>query len=445
MSPRVQSVIGMNDVLPAEAARWRALEAAFHATCARYGFGEVRTPFCEYTELFVKGIGEGTDVVSKEMYTFEDRGGRSLTLRPEGTASAVRAYLEHAAGSEPVARWYYCGPMFRGEKPAKGRYRQFSQVGAEVYGDAGFSVDAELIDLAASFLRALGIPKFEVRINSLGSGDTRTRYEEALRAYFTPLRDKLSEDSQRRLEKNPLRIIDSKAPEDQALRPGAPDLIKFLGDDDKKHFDGVCEVLTKLGTPFVVDPTIVRGLDYYTRTIFELKDASGSLGAQDTLAAGGRYDNLVAQLGGKPTPAVGFAMGIERLLLAAPAPKAERAQSVAVIGIGNEAAVCAEALSIARELRSAGIVTHVDTRFGKPDRQFKYADRVGAQAGIVLGSSEVAAGTVVLKDLDVRSDFGAGGDRSQRKELDAKAQRTVPRGEVLAAVRALLGTAAEPK
>jgi histidyl-tRNA synthetase len=414
----------MNDILPADAARWHAMEEAYRSTCERYGFGEVRTPICEYTELFVRGVGETTDIVEKEMYTFEDRGGRSLTLRPEGTASAVRAYLS-IAGNEPLARWFYLGPMFRGERPAKGRYRQFYQLGAEVYGDGGPAVDAEIIDLAYVFMRRIGITHLEARINSLGSGDTRARYRQALVDYFTPQKDKLSADSQRRLHTNPLRIIDSKAPEDIALKAGAPKLTDHLGDEDRRHFDSVQEMLAKLGTPFVVDPTIVRGLDYYTRTIFEIKETSGMLGAQDTLGAGGRYDNLVAELGGKPTPAIGFALGCERLIIAAGAHTiAAHTPSAMVIAIAkaDEIAVQGEALAIARALRDAGIVTHIDTRFGKADRQFRQAEKHGARAGIVLGSSEVAAGTVNLKDLA------------------AKTQRTIARAQLVDEVRALLAS-----
>jgi histidyl-tRNA synthetase len=419
----LQSVPGMNDILPADAARWHAMEDAFRATCTRYGFGEVRTPLCEFTELFVRSVGETTDVVEKEMYTFEDRGGRSLTLRPEGTASAVRAYLNSIAGTEPFARWFYLGPMFRGERPAKGRYRQFHQMGAEVYGDAGPAVDAEVIDLAYAFMRRIGIEHVEVRLNSLGSGDTRARYRQALVDYFTPLKDQLSPASQRRLGTNPLRIIDSKAEADIALRPGAPKLIDHLSDEDRRHFDTVQSMLAKLGTPFVVDPTIVRGLDYYTRTIFELKETSGLLGAQDTLGAGGRYDNLVEELGGRPTPAIGWALGCERLLLAASGHTiAAHPPSAMVIAIAkaDETEVQGEALAIARALRDAGIVTHIDTRFGKADRQFRQAEKHGARAGVVIGGAEVAAGTVNLKDLF------------------AKTQRTISRNDLVDEVRTLL-------
>jgi len=413
----------MNDLLPADAGRWRAMEQAFHTACERAGFGEVRTPLCEYTELFVRGVGETTDVVEKEMYSFDDRGGRSLTLRPEGTAGAVRAYLESVAGSEPLARWYYLGPMFRGERPAKGRYRQFHQLGVEVYGDGSAAVDAEVIHLGATFLHDLGIANVDVRINSLGSGDARARHREALVRYFTPLRERLSVDSQRRLGTNPLRIIDSKAPEDIALRVDAPSMSEFLSDADRRHFDAVQAILTRLGVSFVVDPTIVRGLDYYTRTIFEFKDNSGALGAQNALGGGGRYDLLIEQLGGRPTPAVGFGLGCERLLLASQGHTiAAHAPSAMVIGLAKETEtdVQAEALALATELRAAGVVVHVDTRFGKADRQFRVAERHGARVGLIVGSAELASGTVNVKDLAART------------------QRAVARASVVNVVRTLL-------
>jgi histidyl-tRNA synthetase len=405
----LESVPGMNDVLPKDAVRWRGLEDSFRAVCERYGFGEVRTPMCEYTELFTRGIGEETDVVAKEMYTFEDRGGRSLTLRPEGTASAVRAYLEHSiANVEPVARWFYAGPMFRGERPAKGRYRQFHQVGAEVYGDGGAMVDAELIDMAYTFVRSLGISQAKVRINSLGSGDTKKRYSEALREYYAPLEDKLSVDSQRRLDTNPLRILDSKAPEDVALRAGAPKLLDFLSDEDRAHFDRVCATLTALGTPFEVDATIIRGLDYYTRTIFEITDTSGALGAQDALGGGGRYDKLIEELGGKPTPAVGFALGVERLLIASEGKGASTSPpaSFAVIAIDREQPerVQSEALVIAKALRDRAIVTFVDTRFGKFDKQIRHAERSQARFAVIVGAQELNDGVVKIKDLTRREE-----------------------------------------
>jgi histidyl-tRNA synthetase len=424
------TVPGMNDILPAEAAEWRALEDTFRHLCERHGFGEVRTPICEYLELFERGVGQTTDVVEKEMYALEDRGGRMLALRPENTAPAVRAYLAAKRGEHDpaVTRWYYLGPMFRGERPAKGRYRQFHQVGIEVYGDPGAAADAEVIALSNAFILALGIPQPRVCLNSLGSNATRARYRAALIEYFTPRASQLSADSQRRLAANPLRILDSKAPEDIAHKAGAPKLGDFLTDEERAHFDTVGTILTRLGVPFEVDPTVVRGLDYYTSTIFEFKDNSGGLGAQDTLGAGGRYDNLIAELGGKPslaTPAVGIALGIERLLLCAPARTDTRVPSAAVIAIakGGAAAIQAEALAIARELRDAGIVTHVDTRFGKADRQFVHATRVGARAGVVIGEAELAAGTVNLKDLD------------------AKSQQTIPRSDLVAQVRSLLATA----
>ncbi len=428
----LRSVPGMNDALPADSAQWQVLEGAFHAMAARYGFGEVRTPLCEFTELFSRGIGEETDVVAKEMYSFEDRGGRSLTLRPEGTASAVRAYIEHKmASKEPVSRWYYSGPMFRGERPAKGRYRQFHQVGAEVYGDPGPAADAELIDFAHSFVSSLGISQVKIRINSLGSGDTKVRYAQALRDYYTPFKAQLSADSQRRIDTNPLRILDSKSPEDVALRAGAPQLIGLLGDADRKHFDLVAAALTRIGTPFEIDPTIIRGLDYYTRTIFELTDTSGTLGAQDALGGGGRYDSLIQQLGGPVTPAVGFALGCERLLLAGSQAllraKVKTVCAVIAVDRTEPEKVQTEALVIARELRQAGLHVVADTRFGKIDRQFAHAERAGAQCAIILGADEVDKGILKLKNLLTREEV------------------TIPRASLISDVSALLATVAADK
>ncbi|MFK7991263.1 MAG: histidine--tRNA ligase, partial [Sandaracinaceae bacterium] len=312
----LRAVKGMNDVLPEEIPGWRRIEDAFWRTAERHRFFEVRTPVVEPTELFVRSIGEVTDIVEKEMYTFADKGAHSLTLRPEGTASAARAYIQHAVqGREPVSRWAYFGPMFRRERPARGRYRQFWQAGCEVYGDAGPFSDAEMIHMLVSLFRELGVEDLEVLVNSLGSGTTRPRYLEALVAYLEPHKDGLSDDSQRRLHENPLRVLDSKAPQDQEIAAGAPTILDYLEDDDRAHFDELKATLDALGTPYRVEPTLVRGLDYYSRTLFEIRGRGGELGAQNTLCGGGRYDGLLEELGGKPTPAIGFAMGIERLLL----------------------------------------------------------------------------------------------------------------------------------
>jgi histidyl-tRNA synthetase len=399
----LQAVSGMNDLLPADGqgARWHRLETAFRDTSVRYGFQEVRTPLCEYAELFQRGVGEATDIVEKEMYTFDDRGQRRLALRPEGTASAVRAAIEHSVlAREPVVRWSYVGAMFRAERPAKGRYRQFHQVGAEVYGDDSPAVDAEVIDLASSFLQSIGITKFIVRVNSLGGAETRARYREALLAYFAPHREALSPESQLRLERNPLRILDSKDPRDQAFKAGAPSLVDALTPEDRAHFERVQGFLTALGTPFVVDASLVRGLDYYSRTVFEIVDTSGSLGAQDALGGGGRYDQLFTDLGSaKPVPAFGFALGIERLLLAAPVEEERKPFRVAVVAVAkpDENTTHAGVLALARELRMHGFETVVDTRFGSMKSQMRRANDLAAAVVLLIGSNELAAEQVSMK------------------------------------------------
>jgi histidyl-tRNA synthetase len=402
MAPPI-AVTGMNDILPGESARWQALETAFRTVCDRYGYREVRTPVCEYVELFSRGIGGGTDIVQKEMYTFDDRGERTLALRPEGTAGAVRAVLEHGVlAKEPVVRWYYTGPMFRAERPAKGRYRQFYQVGVEVYGDASPAADAECIELATRFIRDLGITDVKVRVNSLGGEGTRARYRDALVAYFTPLREQLSPESQSRLERNPLRILDSKDPRDLPLKAAAPSILDALDPDDRAHFDAVCALLHTLEVAHVVDPTLVRGLDYYTRTVFEIVDTSGSLGAQDALGGGGRYDRLFLNLGADASvPAFGFGLGVERLLLSAPEPVARKGFSVAVVAAakGDNLTVTGAALALARDLRAREVTAHVDTRFVSMKSQFRRADDLGASMVLILGDSEVQSGEVTVKTM----------------------------------------------
>ncbi len=422
-----QAVPGMNDVLPREVVRWRALEDAFRSTCERYGYREVRTPVCEYTELFQRSIGEVTDIVQKEMYTFTDAGERSLTLRPEGTAGAARAALEHAVlGAEPVARWFYLGPMFRAEKPARGRFREFHQVGAECYGDDSPAVDAEAIDLAVSYLHALGISRYTVRVNSIGSAATRAAWRESLVAYFAPLRETLSPESQARLTRNPMRILDSKDPRDLAVIPQAPSVLDALSPEDRAHFDKVLAFLDALGTTYTVDPGLVRGLDYYTRTVFEIVDTSDALGAQNALGGGGRYDGLFTELSPDAhVPAVGFAMGVERLLLAAPVRPVPTRFAVAVVAAArsDETSLHAAVLALAHELRTAGVETYVDTRFKSMKSQMRRVDDLGARLVLVLGGNELARGTVTVRDMA------------------AHLQTDVDRGNVVAHVRSLASTA----
>jgi histidyl-tRNA synthetase len=393
----LRAVKGMNDILPDEAARWQRLEAAFREHVALHGYDEVRTPILEQTALFTRQIGETTDVVEKEMYSFE-RHGDKLSVRPEGTAGAARAFVEHHVHTrEPVTRWYYLGPMFRGERPAKGRYRQFYQAGCEVYGDAGPLCDAEMIEMVYALLGKLGIAGLEVRVNSLGAGGTRARYREALINHFAPMRDKLSEDSQRRLEKNPLRILDSKDPRDREAAEKAPSMLELLDEADSAHFAGVKRHLDALDVPYVVDPTLVRGLDYYTRTLFEVRTSAGDLGAQNTLVGGGRYDNMIEGLGGPSVPAIGFAMGIERLLTVIPEGAKREAPSVYVAPLSESCA--ARALVLGRDLRRLGVRAEVDGRGGRLKGMLRRADAMGAKLCAILGEGELERGMVAVKDL----------------------------------------------
>ncbi len=395
---KLRAVRGMNDILPDEARRWHRVEAVFRRTAELYGYGEIRTPLLEDTALFTRQIGETSDVVEKEMYSFERHGDR-MTVRPEGTAGAARAFVEHGiAAKEPISRWYYLGPMFRGERPAKGRYRQFYQAGCELYGDPGPVADAEIIELVVRVLSELGIGATSVHLNSLGSGETRARYRDALAAYLEPKKASLSEDSQRRLEKNPLRILDSKDPRDLAAAEGAPSILEVLSEDDRKHFDGVCRALDALAIPYVVDTKLVRGLDYYTRTLFEVKATEADLGAQSTVCGGGRYDDMVESLGGPKTPAIGFAMGIERLLVAMKASEAEKAQPPVYLAIIGSSAL-ASGLALARELRDLGTQVIVDARDAKLKAMLKRADASGARHCVLIGEDETKNGTVTVKDL----------------------------------------------
>ena len=393
----IRAVKGMNDVLPGEIGRWHAVEAAFRTAMERLGYREVRTPYVEPTSLFVRTIGEATDVVEKEMYSFVHHD-EPLTLRPEGTAGAARAYVEHKVhNDEPVTRWYYLGPMFRGERPAKGRYRQFYQVGAECFGDPGPGCDAEMIDALATFLTDIGIKSPDVFVNSIGSAETRTKYKAALVEYLTPKKETLSVDSQRRLGTNPLRILDSKSASDKAAVEGAPTILEFLSDDDRAHWDGLRRHLDALGTPYTIDPKLVRGLDYYGRTLFEIKGGYDKLGAGSTLVGGGRYDGMVTELGGPEVPAIGFAAGLERLLIASELTTPSNVVDVVIAPIG-ESAVDA-ALVLGRDVRKAGIRCEVDSRKASIKAQLRRANSLGARFAVILGDREIEEGVVELKDL----------------------------------------------
>jgi histidyl-tRNA synthetase len=392
----------MVDILPPEVSKWHFLEQQARDILESFAYRELRTPILEYTPLFVRTVGEVTDVVEKQMYTFDDRDGRSVSMRPEGTASAVRAYVERAQWNrEPVTRWYYMGPMFRHERAQRGRLRQFHQVGAELFGVAEPSVDAEMVAMLVAMLAAFGLPedKLQVTLNSLGEPEERAAYRDALVTYFSANRDALDDDSRRRLETNPLRILDSKSPEVQAVVAGAPALLDHLGEPSRARFARVREHLEALGVKAEVDPRLVRGLDYYTSTIFEIKTAAGDLGAQNTVCGGGRYDRLVESLGGPRTPALGFAVGIERALLAVAEPAESYEPALSVFFASFDAAALAHALPLAHALRKAGIRTEVEHRPAKIGTQMKRADKLKARLAVVVGENEIRSGKLTVKDL----------------------------------------------
>jgi histidyl-tRNA synthetase len=392
---------GMNDILPGDVGGFHAVEQAYRKSMHLAGFREVRTPLLESTELFSGAIGEGTDVVEKEMYSFVHRND-ALTLRPEGTAGAARAYVEHkVAGREPVSKWYYMGAMFRAERPQKGRYRQFHQLGAEVYGDPGPGIDAEVIDTLLRFIQSLGIQGAEVLVNSIGGEETRAKFRDALKAYLEPRKSTLSEDSQRRLERNPLRILDSKNPGDQAAVLEAPTMQEFLTESDATHFDQVKRYLDALGTPYRLEPRLVRGLDYYTRTLFEIKAAKDKLGAGDTVAGGGRYDNMVASMGGGNVPAFGFAAGLERLIIASADAVETAVVDVFIAPLGE--ASFGPSLKLGQQLRTRNVRTEVDTRGGSPKALLRRANSLGASYAILVGDRELESGKWALKNLKEHS------------------------------------------
>jgi histidyl-tRNA synthetase len=410
-----QAVKGMNDVLPEDIGRWQRVEQIYARTMSLYGYREVRTPLVESTSLFSRAIGEATDVVEKEMYSFVHRD-EPLTLRPEGTAGAARAYLEHGLhAKEPVTRWWYGGPMFRAERPQRGRYRQFYQLGAELFGDPGPGCDAEMIDMLVQFLRELAIPDVEVLVNTLGGPETRARYRDALVQYLTPKLASLSEDSQRRLTTNPLRILDSKKDQDREAVRGAPALHEFLDAADRSHFDAVRKHLDALGTPYTVEDRLVRGLDYYTRTLFEIVGAREKLGAGSTLVGGGRYDFMLADLGGPPVPAIGYAAGLERLLIASELQIPGKVVDALVAPLGG---AIEEGLVLARALRQSGIRCEVDTRGTSLKSQLRRANSLGARVVLILGDDEIAQGVVQVKDLDAHTQETMPRDQAIRIVVD---------------------------
>jgi histidyl-tRNA synthetase len=400
MSDKIGSVRGMNDLMPEASGDWQFVEATVAAALNAYGYREMRVPLVERTELFSRSIGEATDVVEKEMYTFTDRGGESITLRPEGTAGCVRAAIASGLLHQRGHRIWYAGPMFRYERPQKGRYRQFHQIGAEAYGFDGPDVDAELIFLGQRMWRSLGLQDVSLKLNSLGTPASRSVYREVLIAYFEDHRSALDEDSLKRLQRNPLRILDSKNPELASLIEAAPTITEHLDQGSAEHLAGLRELLDVAGVEYQMEPRLVRGLDYYTRTVFEWVGAG--LGAQDAICSGGRYDGLVEALGGKTTPAVGWALGLERLVMLAQqagavleTPEADIYVVVADTELGPLAHSVSESLRDA--LPGRRVITHCGG--GSMKSQFKRADRSGAALAVIVAADEAAAGQVGLKVL----------------------------------------------
>lgn len=400
---RINAIRGMNDILPEATPRWQQLETALRSLMQRYGYREIRLPVVEPTPLFKRAIGEVTDIVEKEMYSFEDRSGESLTLRPEGTAGCVRACLEHGLTHNQSPKLWYTGPMFRYERPQKGRYRQFHQFGVETFGQAGADMDAELILMSARLWQSLGLTDVvSLEINSLGESEGRAAYRQALVTYLEQFRTQLDDDSQRRLTTNPLRILDSKDANTQAILVNAPQLSDYLDEGSRQHFATLCAQLDACGVTYRVNPNLVRGLDYYNKTVFEW--VTTALGSQGTVCAGGRYDGLVAQLGGQATPAVGFAIGLERLVLLLDAvhPVSESAEAdVMVLALGEGTAQ--HAICLAEQLRDALPALRIvyNCGGGSFKSQFRKADKSGAQLALIVGEAEVTTNTVGIKWLRV--------------------------------------------
>ena len=392
---------GTADVLPSDSYKLRFIEKTLGDIAGLYGFKEIRTPVFEHTELFQRGVGETTDVVQKEMYTFEDNGHRSVTLRPEGTAGAVRAFLEHGLFNEPMPqKYYYLTSCYRYEKPQAGRLREFHQFGVEAFGADGPAQDAEIISLADAIFRFLDVKDLRLEINSIGCKTCRADFQKALRDYFEGQKDALCETCRDRLERNPMRILDCKSPVCAEIAKGAPKVLDFLCEECSAHFDGVKRHLRAMDIDFTVNPTIVRGLDYYTKTVFEF--VSSAIGAQGTVCGGGRYDGLVEELGGSPTPACGFGMGIERLnlLLEAQGAELEEEEREDIYVAPAVPALSAETLRIVNELRDFGLRAHTDLMGRSVKAQMKFANKLGVRYTTIVGEDELALGTVKVKNMD---------------------------------------------
>jgi histidyl-tRNA synthetase len=420
VSQKLAAVKGMNDLLPGEIERWHRVEQVARRVMATFGYGEIRTPILEDTALFVRGVGEETDIVGKEMYTFEDKGGRSLSMRPEGTAPCVRAYIEHAVlNQEPVTHWYYLGPMFRYERMKTGRYRQFWQVGAEAFGPKEPAQDVEVLELAVRIVEGLELKGVSLELNSLGDDVCRPAYQARLVQYFQSHVAELCEDCKQRLERNPLRVLDCKNPGCQAVAKGAPMMVDALCDDCRAHFTSVQAGLDRVGVHYRLNPRIVRGLDYYTRTAFELIADSPALGTASAVGGGGRYDKLVKSLGGADVPAVGFAIGMDRLCLLLQEMGTVVGDRALAFLVSADERAQGEVLALASRLRRDGLRIETDPRGGSVKSQMKRADKSGARFAIVLGERELTQGAVELKPLQ-------GGDA-----------RSVPLAELPAALAAI--------
>ncbi len=400
MADKIQSPKGTHDILPDEAGRWQSAEASLRDIMDVYGYGEIRTPVFEKSELFARGVGETSDIVSKEMYTFDDKGGTSLTLKPEITAPVIRSYIQHSlAKKSPLTKLYYIDSAFRQERPQAGRFRQFHQYGVEAIGSPHPEMDAEVIALAFESLISLGLDDLTLKLNSIGEADSRKNYRDALRDFLTPYVSDLSETSQKRFETNPLRILDTKIPDEQKLLQNAPEISDYLHDEDKNHFSEVCDLLKQCSIPYELDSALVRGLDYYTRTTFEI--TSPALGAQDAVCGGGRYDGLVETLGGPSTPAIGFAAGIERILLCLEAkgsPDSQNGTQVYFIAQNDE--VRETVIRLLQASRQAGVQSDFDPLRRSMKAQLREANRIGAGIAVIVGETEIEAQEAQVKNLE---------------------------------------------
>ena len=392
----IRSVKGTQDILPDQSSRWQDLELTIQKIMDRYGYKEIRTPAFENTEVFLRGVGQETDIVSKEMYSWTDQGGNNLTLKPELTAPVVRSFIQHNLGQiNSINKLYYIDSLFRRERPQKGRYREFHQFGVEVFGSEYPEVDVEVIALAMYVFNNMGLENLTLNLNSIGSPECRKNYRDAIKDFLEPHFDDLSKTSQDRYNNNPLRILDSKSPDEKELLKGAPDISDYWTSDDKSHFDEVCNLLKKIEIDYQLSPNLVRGLDYYTRTTFEI--TSNELGAQNAICGGGRYDELVENLGGKPTPGIGFAAGIERLLLASRSEHKQENIQIYIVGIGDS--VRATLITLAENLRKNNFKTSFDYLRRSMKAQMREANKLGARYAIILGEDELKDKSVMIKDL----------------------------------------------